>query len=83
MKVEAKVKEILKCQMYLQEEVKLSDHFEEDLGGDSLDAIEIIMELEDEFDIEIPDKEAEKLKTVADIVKCVEAKIEEKEKTEL
>ena len=45
------------------------------LDADSLDAVEIMMELEDEFDIEIPDEDAESFKTIGDIVKYVESKI--------
>ena len=46
----------------------------EDLDADSLDAVEVIMALEDEFDIEIPDDEAETLKTIGDIVEYIESK---------
>jgi acyl carrier protein len=42
--------------------------FIDDLGADSLDTVELIMKMEEEFDIEIPDEEAEKLKTVGDVV---------------
>lgn len=45
-----------------------------DLEADSLDAVEIIMAIEDEFDIEVPDEDAEKFQTVSDIVNYVEAK---------
>lgn len=48
------------------DEVKLEASFRDDLGADSLDVVELIMELEDAFDVEIPDEEAEKLSTVAD-----------------
>ena len=48
----------------------------EDLGIDSLDAVEIIMGIEDEFGIEIPDEEAEKFQTVSDLVNYVEANVE-------
>ncbi len=48
-----------------------------DLEADSLDAVEIIMAIEEEYDIEIPDEDAEKFKLVGDLVKYVEAKIEE------
>lgn len=44
-----------------------------DLGADSLDVVELVMELEDEFDVSIPDEEAEKIKTVGEAVKFVEA----------
>lgn len=47
-----------------------------DLDADSLDAVEVMMALEDEFEIEIPDEDAETFKNVGDIVKYIEAKIE-------
>ena len=50
------------------EEVTLESSFIDDLGADSLDIVELLMALEEEFDIEIPDEEAEKLSTVGDVV---------------
>lgn len=50
------------------EEVTLESSFIDDLGADSLDIVELLMALEEEFDIEIPDEEAEKLVTVGDVV---------------
>ena len=47
-----------------EEQVKLDASFMDDLGADSLDTVELIMALEEEFDIEIPDSEAEKIRTV-------------------
>ncbi|SDI67769.1 acyl carrier protein [Natribacillus halophilus] len=47
--------------------------FKDDLGADSLDVVELVMELEDEFDMEISDEEAEKIATVADVVNYIEA----------
>ncbi len=47
--------------------------FIEDLGADSLDIVELIMDLEDEFDLEIPDEEAEKLTTVGEAIKYIES----------
>ena len=47
--------------------------FIDDLGADSLDTVELVMELEDEFDLSIPDEEAEKIKTVGDAIKFIEA----------
>ncbi|AXF55421.1 acyl carrier protein [Salicibibacter kimchii] len=47
--------------------------FKDDLGADSLDVVELVMELEDEFDMEISDEEAEKISTVADVVNYIEA----------
>ena len=48
----------------------------EDLGADSLDMVEIIMGLEDEFDIEIPDEDAADIKTVAEVVAYIESKLD-------
>ena len=50
------------------EDVTMESSFIEDLGADSLDIVELLMALEEEFDIEIPDEEAEKLVTVGDVV---------------
>ncbi|HYE80533.1 MAG TPA: acyl carrier protein [Clostridia bacterium] len=50
------------------DEVTLESSFIDDLGADSLDIVELLMALEEEFDIEIPDEEAEKLATVGDVV---------------
>lgn len=52
-------------------EIKVEHNIIEDLGADSLDVVEIIMSLEEEFEIEIPDDEAEQVKTVADTVAMV------------
>ncbi|MGP4080264.1 acyl carrier protein [Pseudalkalibacillus sp. R45] len=51
-----------------EEEVKRESSFKEDLGADSLDVVELVMELEDEFDMEISDEDAEKIATVGDVV---------------
>lgn len=51
-----------------ESEVKLEATFKEDLGADSLDVVELVMELEDEFDLEISDEDAEKISTVQDVV---------------
>ncbi|MBF0432966.1 MAG: acyl carrier protein [Fibrobacteria bacterium] len=58
-----------------EEQVKPEATFVDDLGADSLDQVELIMALEDEFDIEIPDDEAEKLKKVSDVLDYVKKKI--------
>jgi len=50
--------------------------FIDDLGADSLDTVELIMKMEEEFDLEIPDEEAESLKTVGDVVSYLESKVE-------
>ncbi|KFZ40575.1 MULTISPECIES: acyl carrier protein [Thermoactinomyces] len=53
-------------------EVTLEANIKEDLGADSLDVVDLIMELEDEFDMEISDEEAEKIATVGDVVEYIE-----------
>lgn len=54
------------------EEVTLEAKLDDDLGADSLDAVELIMAIEDEFDIEVSDEEAQKFKTVKQIVDYIE-----------
>ncbi len=56
------------------EEVTPEARFIEDLGADSLDIVELIMDLEDEFEMEIPDEEAEKLTTVGDAIHYIQSK---------
>lgn len=56
------------------DEVKEGSKFAEDLGADSLDVVELVMALEEKFDIEIPDDEAEKIRTVQDVVNYIESK---------
>ena len=56
-------------------EVKLEASFRDDLGADSLDVVELVMELEDEFDMEISDEDAEKIATVGDAILYIESKI--------
>lgn len=58
-----------------KEEVTLEASFKDDLGADSLDVVEFIMELEDSFGIEVPDEDAENLATVGDVVKYLEERI--------
>ena len=68
MAVQEKVKAIIVEQLGVDpEKVKLEAKFIEDLGADSLDIVELVMAMEEEFDIEIPDEDAEKLKTVNDV----------------
>ena len=54
--------------------VKAESHFQNDLGADSLDTVELVMAFEEEFDMEIPDEEAEDIATVADAVKYIDSK---------
>lgn len=56
-----------------ESEVKLEASFRDDLGADSLDVVELVMELEDEFDMEIADEDAEKIATVGDAVSFIES----------
>ncbi len=58
-----------------ESEVKVEASFREDLGADSLDVVELVMELEDEFDMEISDEDAEKIATVGDAISYIESKI--------
>ncbi len=69
-----KVKEILAKQLEVDaNEIELSNSLQEDLGADSLDVVEIVMALEDEFSIEIADEETAKIKTVEDVVKYIDS----------
>ncbi|HIP20816.1 MAG: acyl carrier protein [Sulfurimonas sp.] len=69
------IKEVVVEQLSVDaNEVKEDAKFVEDLGADSLDVVELVMALEEKFDIEIPDDEAEKIQTVADVVAYVESK---------
>lgn len=64
-----KVRDIIAEQLGIDpEEITMESSFIDDLGADSLDIVELIMALEEEFDIEIPDEDAEKIKTVGDVV---------------
>ncbi|MCR6096005.1 acyl carrier protein [Salipaludibacillus agaradhaerens] len=55
-----------------ESEVKKEATFKDDLGADSLDVVELVMELEDEFDLEISDEDAEKIATVGDVIEYIE-----------
>ncbi len=67
-----KVKEVIVDQLGVEEEnIKLDTSFIDDLSADSLDIVELIMTLEEEFDIQIPDDEAEKISTVGDVVEYI------------
>ena len=68
-----KVKQIIADELGIElEEIKLESDLAEDLGADSLDAIELIMEIESQFDVAIADNEATKIKQVSDIVNFLE-----------
>ena len=71
--IEQKVKDIIVEQLGVNPDQVTSDaKFIEDLGADSLDTVELVMALEEEFGQEIPDEEAEKLQSVGDVVKFIE-----------
>ncbi len=71
--VEDKVKQIIVEQLGVDEaEVTPNASFIDDLGADSLDTVELVMAFEEAFDIEIPDEEAEKIKSVSDAVSYIE-----------
>ncbi len=71
-----KVREILCEQLDLEEDsVTMESNIADDLGADSLDVVDMLMSLEDEFDIEIPDEEIENIKTVGQLVKYIEGSI--------
>lgn len=76
---EDKIKSIIAEQLGVKaEEVNPESSFVDDLGADSLDTVELIMALEEEFNIEIPDEDAEKMSKVADVIKYIEEKIANK-----
>jgi acyl carrier protein len=75
--VEEKVKDIIVEQLGVNpEQVTPSASFIEDLGADSLDTVELVMAFEEEFNIEVPDEDAEKLQKVGDVVSYIEGKVQ-------
>ncbi|HSV31300.1 MAG TPA: acyl carrier protein [Atribacteraceae bacterium] len=76
MDVFSKVKEIIVDQLGIDDEDVLPDaSFIDDLGADSLDVVELIMAFEEEFDIEIPDEDAEKITNVSEAVEYIDSKL--------
>ena len=70
--IEAKVKSIIADQLGVgEDEIKPESSFIEDLGADSLDIVELVMAMEEEFEVEIPDEEAENIKTVGDVISYI------------
>jgi acyl carrier protein len=73
--IEAKVKKIISEQLGVPEaDVKPEASFVNDLGADSLDTVELVMALEEEFGVEIPDEDAEKIATVQNAIDYIKAK---------
>jgi acyl carrier protein len=72
--IEARVKDIIVDQLGVSaDQVTPEAKFVEDLGADSLDTVELVMAFEEEFDIEVPDEEAEKLQSVGDVITYLNA----------
>lgn len=70
--IEARVKDIIVDQLGVNaDQVTPEAKFVEDLGADSLDTVELVMAFEEEFDIEVPDEEAEKLQSVGDVISYI------------
>ncbi len=71
--IEEKVKDIIVEQLGVNpEQVTTTASFIEDLGADSLDTVELVMAFEEEFGVEVPDEDAEKLQSVGDVIKYIE-----------
>ncbi len=69
-----KIRAILAEQLDIAEdEITMESNIAEDLGADSLDVVDLIMSIEDEFDLEVPDTEVENIKTVGDVVNYIES----------
>ncbi len=73
MSIEERVKEIVSEQMGVaKDQISRETEFIKDLGADSLDTVELVMEFEEEFDIQIPDEEAEKIQTVGQAIDYIQ-----------
>jgi len=74
--LELKLIKIVSDKLNIEEKnVTLASRFQEDLGADSLDIVELLMSIEDEFKVTIPEEEAERLRTVGDAVKAISSKL--------
>jgi len=79
MSVEERVKNIVVEQLGVEpEQVTIEASFVDDLGADSLDTVELVMALEEEFGTEIPDEEAEKIRTVGEAINYINSTVEQK-----
>lgn len=75
MSIEPRIKKIIEEQLGVEgDRIKPDASFIDDLGADSLDIVELVMAMEEEFDLEIPDEDAEKLRTVNDVTKYIQTK---------
>ncbi len=73
--IKSKVIEIIKDRLNVSDkDIEMTSSFANDLGADSLDTVELIMEFEKEFEISIPDEDAEKITTVGDAISYIESK---------
>ena len=73
--IEEKVKKIIEEKLSVNaDQITIEAKFAEDLKADSLDTVELVMALEDEFGLDIPDEEADKIKTVGDAIKYIDSK---------
>jgi len=80
MEIAERVKKIISEQLNVKEdEITENSSFVDDLGADSLDTVELVMAFEEEFGIEIPDEEAEKIRTVGDAIRYIEEKAQGQE----
>jgi acyl carrier protein len=74
----ARIKKVIEAELGKKnEEIRLEDRFQEDYGADSLDLVQFVMTLEDEFGIDIPDDDVEQIRSVKDAVEYISKKIEE------
>jgi acyl carrier protein len=75
--IDRKVREIVALQLGLgEEDVQPDSTFVDDLGADSLDVIELLMALEEEFEVDIPDQDAEEFEKVADVIEYLQKKVQ-------
>ncbi|GJL50790.1 acyl carrier protein [Nitrospira sp. M1] len=76
MEVQDRIKKIIAEQLGVEEDEVVHDaKFVDDLGADSLDTVELVMALEEEFDVEIPDEDAEKIQTVGGAIDFIKEKV--------